>query len=119
MSDWNIETGTATTTTWTRSWRQELFTDLDTDFRIVYHMESVTKLDTGQVIHTPLPQVTRQLSQVKDDPDVIALGIIMLKLGKKWLDEDVAAANPPVVAPPIEIPPVEPPPVVAPLEPAP
>ncbi|MEI6297074.1 MAG: hypothetical protein WCO84_05555 [bacterium] len=93
MSDWNLSTGTSNTTKWTRSWRQELYTDLGSDFRIVLHMEEVTTLDSGEVIHKELPQVVRKLSAVSSDPDVVQLATLLTSLAKKWLDED----NTPVV----------------------
>ena len=90
MSDWNLSTGTTNITTWTRSWRQEFFTDVDTDFRVVLHMEETTRLDTGEIIHKPLPPVTRVLSQVLSDPDAVTMVTLMTSLAKKWLDEDNA-----------------------------
>lgn len=105
MSDWNLKEGTATTKTWTRSWRQEFYTDLGTDFRVVLHMEDVTTLDTGEVIHTPKPSVVRTLSQVMGDADAVQMVTLMTTLAKKWLDEDntpvVVVEPPPVVDPPV------------------
>lgn len=94
MSDWNLQTGSSNITKWTRSWRQEFYTDLGTDFRVVIHMEEVTTLDSGEVIHKPLPSVTRTLSQVYSDPQAVELTTLMTGLAKKWLDEDNTPPEP-------------------------
>jgi hypothetical protein len=107
MSDWNLSTGTTNITKWTRSWRQEFYTDLDTDFTVVLHMEEVTKLETGEVIHKSLPDVRRTLSQVMGDPDAVQMVTLMTSLAKKWLDEDNTPPAPPVEPPPVD-PPTEP-----------
>lgn len=102
MTDWNYSTNTTDITKWTRSWRQELYTDLGTDFKLVAHMENVTTLATGEIIHTPLPAITRQMSLVATDPDVILLQEVLTRLVKKYLDEDIAAAAPVVEPPPTQ-----------------
>jgi hypothetical protein len=94
MSDWNLQTGTTNVTKWTRSWRQEFYTDLGTDFRVVLHMEEVTTLDTGEVVHKPLTAVSRTLSQVMGDPDAVQMVTLMTSLAKKWLDEDNTPPEP-------------------------
>ena len=108
-TNWNESTSSVNVVQWDRSWRQEIFTDLGTDFVIKYHMERVGALESGEVIHTPLPMVTRTMSQVGSDPDVQELAMLMTKLAEKWMLEDQAAANIPVVEPPIVIPTVVPP----------
>ena len=92
---WNQSDSQLTTTTWDRSWRCEEFTDLRTDFKIVVHMERVTS-DANKVLTSkePLPTIIRSLSQVQNDPDVIAYMTLKQKLIKKWLDEDTASATP-------------------------
>jgi len=104
MSDWNLSTGTTNVTKWTRSWKQELYTDLGTDFKIVLQMEEITALDSGEVVHTQLRPVVRMLSQVMNDPDVVQMATLMTALAKKWLDED----NTPPVVEPTPDPPVDP-----------
>lgn len=90
-SNWNEQTGIANLLKWQRSWRQELYTDLGTDFRFIAHIEEITALETGEVIHRPRPQVVRSMSQVMTDPDVLLLNEILTRLIKKWMDEDEAA----------------------------
>ena len=94
MSDWNLSTGTTNITTWTRSWRQEFFTDLDSEFKVVLHMEQVTKLESGEVIHKSLPTVVRTISQVMGDPDAVQMVTLLTLLAKKWLDEDNTPPTP-------------------------
>ena len=96
-SNWNPSSGTVNTSTWTRSWRQELRTDLGSDFVLQAQIEEVTALDTGEVIHVSLPGVTRSLSQVGTDPRVIQLVGLLTELIKEYLDEDQAKAKPATV----------------------
>lgn len=93
MSDWGLQTGSVNTTSWVRSWRQELFTDLGKDFSFVAHIEQVTTFESGQEpSHKALGQVVRRMSEVKDDPDVQQLQVLLTTLVKKWIDEDTAKA---------------------------
>ena len=96
-SNWNPSSGTVNTSTWTRSWRQELRTDLGSDFTLTANVEEVTVLETGEVIHSPLPNVVRSLSQVGTDPRVIQLVGLLTELIKEYLDEDQAEAKPATV----------------------
>lgn len=88
---WNQQDITVTGQEWDRSWRCEEFTDLDTDFKIVLHMERVVADSNNNLLSTtPLPSITRSLSQVIHDPDVQAYLILKQTLVKKWFDEDNA-----------------------------
>jgi hypothetical protein len=95
---WNAQDVAIAAKTWDRSWRGEEFTELGTDFHIVMHMQRVTVDADNKVIgKEPLPNITRSLSQVINDPDVQAYLALKQTLVKKWLDED---NTPPVVEPP-------------------
>ena len=95
MSDWNLQTGTLNATTWQRSWRQELFTDLGSNFRFVAHMEEVSTFEGSDVVlRKALPEVTRKMSDVYQDPDVQELNALLTKLVKKWMDEDNRITQP-------------------------
>ena len=94
MSDWKLKEETVTARQWVRSWRQEFFTDLGQDFRMVAHMEQITALPDGSVIHHVLPEVVRRASQVGHDPRVQQLQALLAELIKEWFDEESAAAVP-------------------------
>ena len=91
---WNESTNTTTTHCWSRSWRQEIRTDLGSDFLFIAQMETVAVTD-GAASHKPLQPVIRRLSQVATDPDVVALQALLTTLTKKWWDEDQANATVP------------------------
>lgn len=88
MSDWELKEETTTARQWVRSWRQELFTDLGTNFQIEAHMEQVTTLPDGTVAKKMLPSVVRSLSQVGSDPRVKQLNALLTELINEWRLED-------------------------------
>lgn len=88
MTDWNLQTMPTSLTKWDRSWRQEFFTDLGSDFTLVAHIEEVKTLDDGTVTHTLKPPVVRKLSEVGSDPRVQQLHALMTELIKEWMDQD-------------------------------
>ena len=89
MSDWELKEETITARQWVRSWRQELFTDLGTNFQIEAHMEQVTTLPDGSVAKKNLPSVVRSLSQVGADPRVQQLHLLLTELINEWRLEDM------------------------------
>lgn len=92
MTNWDFKTEQVEAASWKRSWRQEFFTDLSSDFTMKAHMERVTTLPDGSVVHTPLPAVMRRASQVASDPRVQQLQALMTELVEEWTLEDEAAA---------------------------
>lgn len=89
MSDWDLKTETVEAVAWKRSWRQEFYTDLGTDFKMVAHMEEVVTLPDGSVIHKPLPEVVRAASDVYQDPRVQQLHALLTDLVNEWRIEDM------------------------------
>ena len=89
MSDWDLKKETVEATAWKRSWRQEFFTDLGTDFKMIAHMEEVITLPDGSVIHKQLDPVIRQSSKVYSDPRVQQLHAILTELIDEWRIEDM------------------------------
>ena len=67
---WDETTETAELKSWVRSWRQEFFTDLGVDFRLVAHMEKVTVLTAaGSVLgRETLPNLQITAAQCSTDP---------------------------------------------------
>lgn len=90
MSDWNLQEAPVALTKWRRSWRQEFFTDLGSDFRFVAHLEDAVS-DGAEATTEHVGVVTRSASQVMEDPRVQQLSAIMTELVKEWMDEDEAA----------------------------
>lgn len=90
MSDWDLKTETVEAVAWKRSWRQEFFTDLGTDFKMIAHMEEVTLLPDGTTAKKQLPAVTRDITQVGADPRVQQLHAILTELINEWRLEDDA-----------------------------
>ena len=94
MSNWNYQEKEIKSATWLRSWRQEFFTDFNSDFAFVAHMEEVTADEQGNKLSSQDKGfVRRTASQVMSDPDVLALNELMTKLVKKWWDEDHAVVE--------------------------
>lgn len=90
MSDWNLETGTVNKTQWLRSWRQEFYTDLGSDFKLKAHLETVVMLDDGNILHKQAGEVTRVASIVGSDPRVQQIQILLTELIQEWIAEDEA-----------------------------
>lgn len=67
---WDETTETVETKSWVRSWRQELYTDLGSDFRMVAHLEKVLTTSDGSTIlgRQTLPNVQTTASQCATDP---------------------------------------------------
>lgn len=86
-------TTTTTATTWLRSWRVEFFTDLGSDFSMIAHMENVTSLDGGLVLHVDAGTVSRSASMVGSDPRVQQLQALMTELIGEWQDQDHGGQN--------------------------
>ena len=89
MSDCDLKTETVEAVAWKRSWRQEFYTDLWADFKMIAHMEEVVTLPDGTVIHKPLPQVERMASKVYADPRVQKLHALLTELVNEWRLEDM------------------------------
>ena len=95
---WDKTEAQLATTSWDRSWRCEEFTEYGSDFTIKIHMETIiTDANKNVVNRVPQQPITRMLSQVQDDPDVLAYLAIKQKLVAKWLGED--RSNPVVESP--------------------
>lgn len=90
MTNWNEFNTTSDITRYTRSWRQEFYTDLGSDFKLIAHLEEITKLDDGTVMNKPCGTVTRSASIVGQDKRVQQIQVLMTELIKEWLDEDMA-----------------------------
>lgn len=92
MSDsWNYQEQQVTQATWLRSWRQEIFTDYSSNFKIRAHMEELTADTSGnKIASTNKGIVERTLDEVANDQDAIQINILLTKLIKKWYDEDQA-----------------------------
>lgn len=81
--------------TWLRSYRQELYTEYGSDFTIKAYMEEVTCGEDQQKIKSEAKEViSRSLSQVSEDPDVITLKEVLSRLVYKWYQEDQAKMEP-------------------------
>lgn len=67
---WDETTETTELKSWVRSWRQEFYTDLGSDFRLVAHMEKVTTLtaDNSILSHEQLPNIQTTAAQCAADP---------------------------------------------------
>lgn len=67
---WDETTETVSTRSWIRSWRQELYTDLGSDFRMVAHLERVITAADGATVlgRQTLPGVQVTASQCAVDP---------------------------------------------------
>ena len=87
---WNYEETPVTAQSWVRSWRQELYTDLGSDFSLVAHMERVTVLPSGAVHHEPLPEIRKSMSSVIGDPRVQNLSALLTELIGEWSGIDAA-----------------------------
>lgn len=88
MSLGEVSETTSIVKSWPRSWRQELFTDGGTDFRMRAHMEIVTMVDGFGAMSKQEGVVERRMSQVGNDTRVIQMAHIMEELIKEWYDED-------------------------------
>lgn len=83
-------TSTSALKSWLRSWRMEGFTDRRTDYSLRFYLEEITQLEDGRELKESRGSVARHMSQVKDDPDVLAWQALTEKIAAKWFAEDQA-----------------------------
>jgi hypothetical protein len=77
-----------------RTWRLQCFTDLGTDYTFQALRERVYLDAQGNVVkREALPDVTRRVSQVMDDPAAMAMLAAVRDMADKWSEEDEALSG--------------------------
>jgi len=91
---WNFVQETLPTSTWSRVWRTENFTEYGTDYSLRFHYEDI-KCDSNKTKLASIDRgiVERFMSKVSADPDVILLRDVLTRLSQKWYLEDHPAVE--------------------------